>query len=370
MSIFPAPQLGTSRASLVSTPALDLELRSSTWTELVHEAVTRLGVGDIMIDKRGKSHVKIKRQTLEVTTPNLRETYDDLLAMIYADRPAVPELGLRALDSAFGSGDRRFRCSRSRHAFGEQVVLRVLPNTIPTPEAIHLPRQIVTRFCDAEEGGLCLVVGSTGSGKTTTAASLISEYLKRNARNCGTMEDPVEYIHPSYPKGRIIYREIGQSCESFGSALHEMLRQSVDLAYVGEIRDEEAAEAALDAALSGHLVLGTIHGASTWLGLDRLATLLAHSKNGGREALGSCFRMAIAQRLVFSGFERPLCAVREILLRNQNAQSVATKIRNGDFVALKSDILGGGAEGMMTFEQSTEQARIHGLLPRPTFGAP
>ncbi|HCE64772.1 MAG TPA: type IV pili twitching motility protein PilT, partial [Deinococcus radiodurans] len=162
------------------------------------------------------------------------------------------------LDVAYSvPGLGRFRCNVFRQRGAVGLVLRVVGETIPGFEALGLPREVMEQFA-ALPRGLVLITGPTGSGKTTTVASLI-DYLNRHfAYHILTIEDPIEVLHRNN-RSLVVQREVGRDTRSFAAALRHALRQDPDVIVIGEIRDRETVEAALLAAQTGHLVISTLH---------------------------------------------------------------------------------------------------------------
>ena len=161
------------------------------------------------------------------------------------------------LDIAYQDGDLpRFRVNAYRQRSATSFAFRVIPKTVPTFEQLNLPPGV--KKLAEEHRGLILVTGATGSGKTTTLAAII-DYMNRNRKqHIITIEDPIEILHPD--RGCIVnQREVGLDTESFGQALRRALRQDPDTILIGELRDAETAQTALQAAESGHLVLSTLH---------------------------------------------------------------------------------------------------------------
>src|SRR5581483_11297751 len=150
----------------------------------------------------------------------------------------------------------RFRVNAFRHREETGFAFRVIPALIPSFEQLGLPRG-VERLAD-EQRGLILVTGATGSGKTTTLAAMVDHINRGRRAHVVTIEDPIEIVHED--KGCVIsQREVGLDTASFGEALRRALRQDPDVILIGELRDAETAQTALQAAESGHLVLSTLH---------------------------------------------------------------------------------------------------------------
>src|SRR5438309_1256758 len=161
------------------------------------------------------------------------------------------------LDIAYQDGELpRFRVNAYRQRSATSFAFRVIPKTVPSFEQLNMPEGV--RRLAEEHRGLILVTGATGSGKTTTLAAIIDYMNRHRKQHIITIEDPIEILHPD--RGCIVnQREVGLDTESFGQALRRALRQDPDTILIGELRDAETAQTALQAAESGHLVLSTLH---------------------------------------------------------------------------------------------------------------
>jgi twitching motility protein PilT len=173
-------------------------------------------------------------------------------------------------------------------------VLRSIPVDIPTIDELGLPHPI--RDLASRERGLVLVVGAAGNGKSTTLAAMINEVNLTRARHIVTVEDPIEFLHPD-KKSSVSQREVGLDTSSFAAALRAALRQDPDVILVGEIRDGETMEIAVQAAETGHLVLSTLHTPDVGRTVNRFLAL-AENPIELRERLADCMQGVVAQRLV------------------------------------------------------------------------
>jgi twitching motility protein PilT len=201
------------------------------------------------------------------------------------------------VDLSYGiPGLGRFRVSAFMQRGTVGMVFRAIPMSIPSLDALNLPP--VLKKIAAEERGLVLVTGTTGSGKSTTLAALI-DYINEN-RTCNiiTVEDPVEYLHRD-KKSIISQREVGFDTASFGSALKGALRQDPDVILVGEMRDYETIETALTAAETGHLVMSTLHTIDASETVNRIISVFPpYHQRQVRMQLSSVIKGVISQRLV------------------------------------------------------------------------
>lgn len=201
------------------------------------------------------------------------------------------------VDLAYGVGGLgRFRVSVYRQRGSISMVFRAIPVTVPTLDTLNLP-PILKKIC-AEERGLVLVTGTTGSGKSTTLAAMIDYINERRSSNIITIEDPVEYLHKD-KKSIISQREVGLDTLSFSSALRSSLRQDPDVILVGEMRDLETIETALNAAETGHLVMSTLHTLDAAETINRIISVFPpfHQRQV-RMQLSGVIKGVISQRLV------------------------------------------------------------------------
>ena len=201
------------------------------------------------------------------------------------------------VDLAYGVGGLgRFRVSVYRQRGSISMVFRAIPVTVPTLETLNLP-PVLKKIC-AEERGLVLVTGTTGSGKSTTLAAMIDYINERRSCNIITIEDPVEYLHKD-KKSIISQREVGLDTLSFSSALRSSLRQDPDVILVGEMRDLETIETAMNAAETGHLVMSTLHTLDAAETITRIISVFPpfHQRQV-RMQLSGVVKGVVSQRLV------------------------------------------------------------------------
>ncbi|MDH5769617.1 MAG: PilT/PilU family type 4a pilus ATPase, partial [Nitrospirota bacterium] len=190
----------------------------------------------------------------------------------------------------------RFRCNAFVQRGTVGIVFRVIPTRIPSMEELLLPE--VIKKLSLEQMGLILVTGTTGSGKTTTLASMIDLINNNRTEHVVTIEDPIEYLHRD-KKSIINQREIGSDTESFSKALRQALRQDPDVILVGEMRDFETIQTALVAAETGHLVLSTLHTIDAVETINRIISVFPpYQHKQVRIQLASVLKGIISMRLV------------------------------------------------------------------------
>jgi len=227
------------------------------------------------------------------------------------------------------------------------MVIRTIPAEIPSFKTLALPE--ILKEIVMTKRGLVLVVGATGSGKSTSLAAMIDH---RNATSPGhiiTVEDPVEFVHQSQ-QSLITHREVGIDTHSWHHALKNTLRQAPDVILIGEIRDAETMEHAIAFAETGHLCLGTLHANSANQTIDRIINFFSEERrNQLLMDLSSNLRAIVSQRLVRTADGKGRRAAMEILI---NTPTIADKILKGEFHEIKA-IMGKSRElGMQTFDWS------------------
>ena len=240
----------------------------------------------------------------------------------------------------------RFRVSAFQQRNEPAMVVRRIAQTIPTLSALGVPSQLAT-LANAKRG-LVLVVGGTGTGKSTTLAAMIQE---RNASVGGhiiTIEDPIEYLHP-HQRGIVNQREVGVDTESFEVALKNTLRQAPDVILIGEVRTRETMEHALTFAETGHLCLATLHANNANQALERILHFFPHERHEQvLMDLSLNLRAVVAQQLLPTQ-QGGRCAAIEILL---SSPRVVDLVRKGRIDELKQAMAGSRDAGMQTFDQA------------------
>jgi twitching motility protein PilT len=243
-------------------------------------------------------------------------------------------------------GTARYRVNLFRQQRGAGAVFRIIPTKILTIEQLGLPDQVrrVANF----KSGLVLVTGPTGSGKSTTLASIIDLINETRALHLITIEDPIEFVHPN-KKCLIHQREIGNHAKSFAEALKAAGREDPDIILVGEMRDLETIQMALSAAEKGTLVFGTLHTNNAAKTMDRIISVFpAGEQEGIRNVLGDTIRGVIAQQLLPKLGGGRVAAL-EILFASP---AIGNMIREGKTPQITSAIQTGVKEGMIDMDSS------------------
>jgi twitching motility protein PilT len=251
------------------------------------------------------------------------------------------------LDIAYQDEDLpRFRVNAYRQRGAISFAFRVIPKTVPNFEQLNLPPGV--RKLAEEHRGLVLVTGATGSGKTTTLAAMI-DYMNRNRKqHIITIEDPIEILHPDH-NSIVNQREVGLDTESFGQALRRALRQDPDTILIGELRDAETAQTALQAAESGHLVMSTLHTIDAAETVARMVEFFPPEKQEViRAILAGVLRGVVSQRLLPKLDGGRVAAV-EVMVMNAR---IADLIREGHADEITDAVAEGEFFQMQTFTQA------------------
>jgi twitching motility protein PilT len=260
------------------------------------------------------------------------------------------------LDTSYSiPGKSRFRMNvfRQRGAIG--AVLRTIPFDIPDFDSLHLP-PVIRTFADLPRG-LVLVTGPTGSGKSTTLASLLDIINRTKAVHILSCEDPIEFLY-DHKMAIVNQREVGEDTNSFASALKRALREDPDVILVGEMRDLETIHMALTAAETGHLVFATLHTQSAPQTVDRIVDVFPPDQQGQiRVMLATTLQAVVTQQLIPSADGKGRAAAAEILIATP---AVRNLIRERKGYQLASQMQAGAKYGMVTMDQNlAELVRSH-----------
>lgn len=254
------------------------------------------------------------------------------------------------------AGNIRLRVNLFRQRQGISAVFRFIPSMIPLLPSL-LPPDIFHHFIGMANG-LILVTGATGSGKSTTLASLIQEINLNQKRHVITLEDPIEFIHQS-SMSLIQQREVGPDVNSFEHGLYAALREDPDIILLGELRGPETISLALTAAETGHLVLASLHTRSAIQSIERIIDVFpAEDKPFVRNQLANSLKAVISQTLL-PRIDSGRVAAFEVLT---NTPAVGNMIREGKLHQLYSVLQTGQSSGMQTMEQAVSQREREGLI--------
>ena len=253
-----------------------------------------------------------------------------------------------------------FRLSAFKQRGTVAAVFRYVPSKIPSLESLNVPGHLGSLV--AGKRGLILLVGATGSGKSTTLAAMLETRNVSQSGHILTIEEPIEFMFQS-KMSVVNQREIGRDTESLQIALRNALRQSPDCIMIGEIRDRETMSAALGYALSGHLVLATLHANNSYHALGRILSFYTpETRSLLLSDLAAGLRAIVSQRLLrrLKASEGRIPAV-EVLL---NTNLVAELIEKGDFGAVKEALEKSLVEGSQTFEEDLARLVLSGIVSR------
>ena len=330
--------------------------------ERIIEAAARLGASDVHLRGGAPAMLRVDGRLESAGGALEPARLSAALRSAVGDAAWAGFLECGAADVSLALAGRRCRTALRRDAGGTSAAIRLLPAGPPTLDELALPVE-VERLIESRHG-LVLVSGPTGPGKSSTLAALVQLLVARRSGHLLTIEQPIEF--EIAPHGALVrQREVGRDTPSFARALHDALREDVDVVMVGELRDRETMRLTLDACETGHLVLATLHSATCAEALNRLiAAFPAEEQPSVCTQLADALVGVLCQRLAWSdaaGRRVPEC---ELLLANTAVRAV---IRQGQVFQLASVIETGGRHGMLTWERSRQRhaARDWSRAPAP-----
>ena len=245
----------------------------------------------------------------------------------------------------------RFRVNVFRKQTGFGAVFRYIPGNVPTLDDLHMP-PVIRQFCDYHQG-MVLVTGSTGTGKSTTLAAMINHLNETRSLNIISLEDPIEFVHPS-KKCQVIQRELGTHLTSFADGVRAAMREDPDVILVGELRDAETISMAMTAAETGHLVLGTLHTTGAVKTIDRVIDALpGELREQTKSFLAMSLKAVVTQVLCKTPDGRGRRAVLEILV---NTRAISKLITTDQTHQIPSQLQTGRDLGMQLLDQSLLEA--------------
>jgi twitching motility protein PilU len=328
--------------------------------ERVLRLMAEKNASDVYMSANTPILIKIHGQILQLsdqllTTNQTRQLLGELLAPQQMEElEDTGELNVGISIPRVGS----FRLSAFKQRGSIAAVFRCIPYQIPSLDTLGVPplmSQIIT-----DKRGLILMVGATGTGKSTTLASMIEWRNQQMTGHILTIEDPIEFLF-SNKKSIVNQREVGRDTQSLQIALKNALRQAPDCILIGEIRDRETMSAALSYALSGHLVLSTLHANNSYHALGRILSFYSpEARPTLLSDLGSGLRAIVSQRLLRANAGGRVPAV-EVLL---NTKLVSEMIEKGDLSSVKEAMEKSLAEGSQTFEQDIARLINEGIVSR------
>lgn len=293
------------------------------------------------------------------------QTEQIALALIRDDRHLLQKLFRQgSVDLSYSiPGKTRFRVNIFSQRGTYSIVLRVIPNGVPTVEELGLPPQI--NQIAEERNGIVLVTGPTGNGKSTTLAAIINRINEDKAYHIVTIEDPLEYLH-RHKKSTINQRELGADVPSFSLALRAALRQAPKVILVGEMRDLETTEIALEAAETGHLVLSTLHTIDASKTVDRIIGIFPKNEEQQiRTRFSQTFKWIVCQRLVPRADGKGRLAVCEIMRSTPRTREYIQKGESEkEGRSLLDAIQDGSLDGMQSFDMELERLWKEGMITK------
>ncbi|MBI3882307.1 MAG: type IV pilus twitching motility protein PilT [Verrucomicrobia bacterium] len=330
-------------------------------SDLLHLVVTE-GSSDLHLRVGIPPVIRLHGILQRVEGPPLKqEDTEELMRSITSEDhiQSVREKG--GSDFGFAFGDlARFRVSVFKEKGNYGMVLRLIPSKLLTLEQIGIPPSV--RELLYKPRGLVLVTGPTGSGKTTTLASMINIINEdRDDAHIITVEDPIEYYH-KHKKAVVTQREVHVDVPSFGEALRRALRQDPDIILVGEMRDLETIEAAITAAETGHLVFGTLHTTGAAKTIDRITNAFPTEQQEMIRIQLSTVLQAVISQLLLPRCDKPgRVAIFEIMV---NTPSIAALIRDNKTFRINSDIQTGAKFGMVTLDSFLMEKYQAGMITK------
>jgi twitching motility protein PilT len=329
--------------------------------ELLREAHAH-GASDLHLKVGSPPILRVNGELTPIANMNRLSQEDTLKIAFSVMSPGQREIFKKKndIDLAYSvPGLGRFRCNMFIQRGTVGLVFRVIPMRIPTIEELLLPD--IVRKLSMESRGLILVTGTTGSGKSTTLASMIDNINMNKTDHIMTIEDPIEYLHRD-KRSIVNQREIGSDTESFSKALRAALRQDPDVILVGEMRDFETMQTALTAAETGHLVMSTLHTTDAMETINRIISVFPpYQHKQVRIQLAAVLRGIISMRLVPRIDGKGRVAAVEALIATATIKDC---ILDPDKTKSISDIIAQGTihYGMQTFDQSLFQLYKTGLI--------
>ena len=328
--------------------------------ERVLRLMSEKGASDVYLSSSSPILIKINGQLLQLSDQPLTNTQPrQLLAELLTPSQLEELEDTGELNVAVGlPGVGSFRLSAFRQRGSIAAVFRCIPFQIPTLESLNVPDVLNTMVL--EKRGLILMVGATGAGKSTTLAAMLEQRNQQLAGHILTIEDPIEFLFNN-KKSVINQREVGRDTQSLQIGLKNALRQAPDAILIGEIRDRETMTSAISYALSGHLVLSTLHANNSYHALGRILSFYTPEARPALLAdLAAGLRAVVSQRLIRAVAGGRVPAV-EVML---NTKLVSELIEQGDFSGVKEAMEKSMAEGSQTFEQDLARLINTGIVAR------
>jgi twitching motility protein PilU len=322
-------------------------------------AMSQAGGSDLFVSKDFPPAMKLQGHMQPLTNQKLSGEVARELAYALMNQRQRDEFA-KELECNFAisvPGVSRFRVNVFVQQQNVGMVVRTIANEIPNFTTLGLPETL--KEIVMTKRGLVLVVGATGSGKSTSLAAMIDHRNRSSAGHIVTVEDPVEFIHQSQ-QSLITHREVGVDTHSWHNALKNTLRQAPDVILIGEIRDTETMENAIAFAETGHLCLGTLHSNSANQTIDRIINFFPEERRKQLLMdLSGNLRAIISQRLIRTADGKGRRAAIEILI---NTPTIADKLLKGEFHEIKAIMTKSRELGMMTFDAALFDLYNEGVI--------
>jgi len=298
--------------------------------------------GKIMpVNKLEMTPKMVRQAALELMTEEQMEAFKEELEIDFA----ISEKGLG-----------RFRVNVFHQRGNVAMVLRYITNELPTLDDLGMPEQL--KELTMLRRGLILMVGATGAGKSTTLAAMVNHRNEKTSSHIITVEDPIEFLHPN-KQSIVNQREVGLDTKSYHRALKSAVRAAPDVIQIGEIRDREAMQAALDMAGTGHLVLSTLHSNNAAETLDRIINMFPQEQHAQVFMdLAHYLRAILSQRLVRGRNGKRVAAV-ELMLNTPHVKDLIMKGLISDVKEAHKD---SGEQGMQTFDDALLELYKDGVI--------
>lgn len=315
------------------------------------------GASDLHLRSGGPAYIRAEDVLAQVPNGTLSaKEVEDVAQGIMSARAKKIFAERQECDFSFQMGQDRFRVNAFRQRGQLCLAVRRISVKIPTMEELHLPAGVLQKICQNPRG-LVLVTGTSGSGKSSTLATMVDYINSTRASHIITIEDPIEYVHQD-KKSIVTQRELGEDTASYPDALRMVLRQDPDVVLVGEMRDLDTTRAALTAAQTGHLVFSTLHTIDASQTIARIVDLFPpHQQPLVRIQLADTLRAVVSQRLL-PGSGGKLVPAMEILVVTPHVRKLIEENKSGEMVQAMQK---GGFYGMQTFNQSLARLVKDGL---------
>ncbi len=318
--------------------------------EKILEQAMKRGASDVHFSVGRPIMIRVDGTLLEMNENVLRprDVEEAMLPLLNeSQHETIAKTG--ELDFAYSlQGVGRFRLNVFKQRGTYAAALRLLPFQIPTPEMLSIPKAVIEMT--NKKRGLVLVTGPTGSGKSTTLASLINVINHKYAGHIITMEDPIEYLHKS-DKAIVNQREVGLDTMGYAPALRAALRQDPDVILLGEMRDLDTIATAVTAAETGHLVFSTLHTIGAASTIDRIVDVFPpHQQEQIRIQLATVLECVVSQQLLpLDGVEGGRCAAFEVMIANP---AIRNLMREGKTFQIPSMMQTNRKSGMITMDDA------------------